>query len=68
LDSIRGSRKRYATLLAEKTKAPDAIHGTSLPTDENFIESDLGGLSLNNPLSLHDEVHISKSLVFIPEY
>ena len=53
-------------MLAEKTRAP-AIHGTSSPNDENLIESNLGGLTLNDPLSLHDEVHLSKNLVFILE-
>ena len=56
------------TLLAEKTRAPDAIHGTSSPNAEKLAESDFGGLNFNNPLSLHDEVHISKSLRFIIEY
>ena len=66
LNSIRDSRTTYAALLAEKTRAPDSIlTRTSSP---NATESDLGGLNLNNPLSLHDEVHISKNLVFILEY
>lgn len=69
LDSIRDSRTTYAALLAEKTRAPDAIHArTSSPNAKIFSESDLGSLNLNNPLSLHDEVHISKTLVFIFAY
>lgn len=55
LDSIRDSRTRYTALLADKTRAPDTIHGTSSLKNDHLIENDLGGLNLNNPLSLHDE-------------
>ena len=68
LDSIRDSRTTYAALLAEKTRAPDTIHVIGSPNAGNLTESDFGGLNLNNPLSLHDEVHISKRIVFILEY
>ncbi|KAF8163255.1 rab-GTPase-TBC domain-containing protein [Crassisporium funariophilum] len=55
LHSINDSRKQYEFLLAEKTRAPDAVFEDRSQAVHHKLVDGFGNLDLNNPLSLHNE-------------
>jgi hypothetical protein len=66
LDSLCESRNRYADLLKENLRAPDGSPD-ELPSSQRpqrTVRERVKDLNLNNPLSLHDEVHYRNILNF----
>jgi len=57
LDFLDDSRKRYTILLEERLQAPDGNPGLTMNSQPQRIHEKAEDLYLNNPLSLHDEVH-----------
>lgn len=61
LEQLGDSRAKYAKLLVEKTKAPDDM-GEGVPAQER-LSGTIRNLSLNNPLSLHNEVRLAVEFI-----